>query len=110
MKLLARRVAAFLLALGPVRAFANEPPATAPTPPDLVDFFERRVRPVLAEHCVACHGPKKQEAGLRLDSRAGILRGSENGPVAVSLDRKSTRLNSSHQIISYALFCLKKKN
>src|SRR5258708_18748580 len=29
--------------------------------------------------------------------------------VALS-DRKSTRLNSSHQIISYALFCLKKKN
>src|SRR5258708_20950015 len=25
------------------------------------------------------------------------------------LDRKSTRLNSSHQIISYAVFCLKKK-
>src|SRR5438552_9514645 len=28
----------------------------------------------------------------------------------VGLDRKSTRLNSSHQIISYAVFCLKKKN
>src|SRR5438552_14070011 len=28
----------------------------------------------------------------------------------VMLDRKSTRLNSSHQIISYAVFCLKKKN
>src|SRR5438552_12596567 len=28
----------------------------------------------------------------------------------VELDRKSTRLNSSHQIISYAVFCLKKKN
>src|SRR5258708_29881369 len=27
----------------------------------------------------------------------------------VKLDRKSTRLNSSHQIISYAVFCLKKK-
>src|SRR5258708_14113190 len=27
-----------------------------------------------------------------------------------ALDRKSTRLNSSHQIISYAVFCLKKKN
>src|SRR5947208_6411606 len=26
-----------------------------------------------------------------------------------SIDRKSTRLNSSHQIISYAVFCLKKK-
>src|SRR5258708_21371140 len=29
---------------------------------------------------------------------------------AQPLDRKSTRLNSSHQIISYAVFCLKKKN
>src|SRR3989337_2279207 len=29
---------------------------------------------------------------------------------AVSLDRKSTRLNSSHGSISYAVFCLKKKN
>src|SRR6202142_4733114 len=29
---------------------------------------------------------------------------------AVSLDRNSTRLNSSHQLISYAVFCLKKKN
>src|SRR5258708_9242435 len=27
----------------------------------------------------------------------------------IRLDRKSTRLNSSHQIISYAVFCLKKK-
>src|SRR5258708_12390030 len=30
-------------------------------------------------------------------------------PGKVSADRKSTRLNSSHQIISYAVFCLKKK-
>src|SRR5258708_29750466 len=30
-------------------------------------------------------------------------------PVASVIDRKSTRLNSSHQIISYAVFCLKKK-
>src|SRR5947208_6783621 len=28
----------------------------------------------------------------------------------IRIDRKSTRLNSSHQIISYAVFCLKKKN
>src|SRR5258708_24776001 len=31
------------------------------------------------------------------------------GPPSKTLDRKSTRLNSSHQIISYAVFCLKKK-
>src|SRR5258708_9182618 len=32
-----------------------------------------------------------------------------HGAFEASLDRKSTRLNSSHQIISYAVFCLKKK-
>src|SRR5438034_8154869 len=31
-------------------------------------------------------------------------------PVLVFLDRKSTRLNSSHTVISYAVFCLKKKS
>src|SRR5207244_13422953 len=30
--------------------------------------------------------------------------------ITVAEDRKSTRLNSSHQIISYAVFCLKQKN
>src|SRR2546426_5539857 len=29
---------------------------------------------------------------------------------SIRLDRKSTRLNSSHLVISYAVFCLKKKN
>src|SRR5258708_29502808 len=32
------------------------------------------------------------------------------GNAVWTIDRKSTRLNSSHQIISYAVFCLKKKN
>ncbi len=45
------------------------------------EFFERQVRPVLVQHCLACHGPKTQEAGLRLDSRAALLRGSDSGPV-----------------------------
>src|SRR5207244_12103242 len=36
---------------------------------------------------------------------AGIAAGDAN----TAADRKSTRLNSSHQIISYAVFCLKKK-
>src|SRR5207244_13496548 len=37
----------------------------------------------------------------------GLLGGRERSRQP---DRKSTRLNSSHQIISYAVFCLKKKN
>src|SRR5258708_10444296 len=39
-------------------------------------------------------------------SNAAFVAGSN---LTISLDRKSTRLNSSHQIISYAVFCLKKK-
>ncbi|MFO0966890.1 MAG: PSD1 and planctomycete cytochrome C domain-containing protein [Gemmataceae bacterium] len=57
------------------------PAASAQTPsPEQLDFFERRVRPVLAEHCFSCHGPKKQMSGLRLDSRAALLEGGDNGP------------------------------
>jgi hypothetical protein len=47
------------------------------------EFFESRIRPVLVEHCFACHGPKKQESGLRLDSREGLLKGNDAGPVVV---------------------------
>ncbi|HKI19207.1 MAG TPA: DUF1549 domain-containing protein, partial [Isosphaeraceae bacterium] len=47
------------------------------------DFFESRIRPLLAEHCFRCHGPRKQESGLRLDSRQGLLKGSDSGPVVV---------------------------
>src|SRR5258708_29695699 len=39
----------------------------------------------------------------------GQLRNTLLAALAVGTDRKSTRLNSSHQIISYAVFCLKKK-
>jgi hypothetical protein len=45
--------------------------------------FERDVAPLLAEHCHACHGARKQESGLRLDSRAAALRGGDHGPALV---------------------------
>ena len=45
--------------------------------------FEEHVRPVLATQCVKCHGAKKQEGGLRLDSREAMLRGGESGPAIV---------------------------
>ncbi len=47
------------------------------------EFFETKVRPVLAEHCYRCHGPKKQEFGLRLDSLQGLLKGGDSGPAIV---------------------------
>src|SRR5262245_48833868 len=57
--------------------------ADMPLSPAAVEFFESRVRPVLAENCYSCHGPKRQQAGLRLDSRVALLKGSDNGPVLV---------------------------
>src|SRR5690606_40941347 len=51
---------------------------------------------------------ERREVGSRYAGRYGRGRGAESytiGPV----DRKSTRLNSSHVKISYAVFCLKKK-
>src|SRR5947208_13635421 len=47
-------------------------------------------------------GPLDRPSRLRV---VGLPRGA-----TAAEDRKSTRLNSSHQIISYAVFCLKKKN
>ncbi|MCH9774974.1 MAG: PSD1 and planctomycete cytochrome C domain-containing protein [Planctomycetes bacterium] len=43
-------------------------------------FFEEQVRPLLIKHCIECHGPKKQFAELRLDSRDHLLKGGETGP------------------------------
>jgi hypothetical protein len=65
---------------------------TAGAPPEADRFFENRVRPVLAEHCQRCHGPKKQEGGLRLDRRAAVLKGGDSGPAAVPSKPKESRL------------------
>src|SRR5262245_44903539 len=44
------------------------------------DAFEKEVRPLLVKHCVGCHGPDKQKAGLRLDTKAGWQTGGASGP------------------------------
>src|SRR5258708_9390780 len=56
--------------------------------------------------------PIFRERGCRLSGQepSGPPSRTATDRVPVRLDRKSTRLNSSHQIISYAVFCLKKKN
>jgi hypothetical protein len=52
-------------------------------PREAVEFFESRVRPILADSCVRCHGEKKQSSELRLDSREGVLAGGANGPALI---------------------------
>ncbi len=66
------RLGAALVLLGCLGA-----PATAD------EHFEKRVRPLLVEKCVSCHGADKAKGGLRLDSRAAFLKGGDSGPVAV---------------------------
>src|SRR5436190_7280912 len=51
----------------------------------------------------------RSPARLRASPRRGARRGGPRGH-RVERDRKSTRLNSSHTVNSYAVFCLKKKN
>ncbi len=45
--------------------------------------YERDIAPLFVEHCVDCHGAEKRKAGLRLDSPAAVLAGSDNGEFAV---------------------------
>ena len=46
-------------------------------------FFERKIRPILVDHCQSCHGEKKQKSGLRLDTLQALLAGGESGPTLV---------------------------
>jgi hypothetical protein len=68
------------LAFGPLSAVADDPKAPSA---EESKFFETRVRPVLAENCLKCHGSTKQSGGLRLDSRKAILQGGDGGPAVV---------------------------
>ena len=50
-----------------------------------IDFFENRVRPLLAEHCYECHSDRaeKVRGGLRLDTRDGWEKGGASGPAII---------------------------
>jgi hypothetical protein len=50
-----------------------------------VEFFEKRIRPILVERCYECHSPqaKKLKGNLLLDTRAGLLKGGDLGPSLV---------------------------
>ncbi len=48
-----------------------------------MEFFEKRIRPLLVEHCQECHGKTKQKGGLRLDHQMGWQVGGDSGPALV---------------------------
>lgn len=51
--------------------------------PEALEFFEKRVRPILVEHCHKCHAGQESKGGLRLDSGAALLKGGDTGPAIV---------------------------
>jgi hypothetical protein len=68
-------------------ADSDQPPAASSAiTPEVLEWFERDVRPLLAEHCYSCHSStvESPKGGLRLDSREGILEGGDSGPAAVA--------------------------
>src|SRR5262249_44182844 len=76
-------VPACLLLAGPPAASGQGPGA----PPDTagVEYFEKKIRPLLVEHCYPCHSAeaKKKRGGLVLDTRAGIRAGGDTGAAVV---------------------------
>src|SRR2546422_4177358 len=51
--------------------------------PTTIEFFEKKVRPLLGARCVSCHGASQQFSSLRVDSREALLRGGNRGPSIV---------------------------
>src|SRR5216110_3013519 len=73
------------LLLIPATWAAGETPQAAPDDPATVEFFEKKVRPVLIERCHSCHSAAatKLKGGLRLDSLEAALKGGDTGPAIV---------------------------
>ena len=84
------------------------PPARlqATANPQQEEFFEKKIRPVLAEKCYLCHSAssKPPMGGLRVDARDTLLKGGDRGPVIVPGDPEKSLLI---QAISYRHLDLK---
>lgn len=67
-------------------------PKTSPPPSRAdIEFFESRIRPVLVEHCYACHSRQAEAAGklrggLRVDDRESLRAGGDSGPAVLPGD------------------------
>src|SRR5579864_427015 len=69
-------------------------PGSQPAPTaSQVEFFEKRIRPLLADHCYDCHSTKgKQSGGLRLDDRDALIAGGKDGPAVIPGDPEKSLL------------------
>ena len=73
-------------------AAADPRPPSSPAPPQVTEFFEREVRPLLLSRCASCHGATVQQSGLRLDTEAGLRKGGQGGAVVSTGQPATSRL------------------
>ncbi|MFG0289595.1 MAG: PSD1 and planctomycete cytochrome C domain-containing protein [Rhodopirellula sp. JB044] len=86
-------------------AIADEIVAQEAFTPQQIEFFEKEVRPVLAEHCYSCHSgeAEKLQAGLFVDSRAALLHGGDSGEAIVPGDVDGSLLIEAVRFESYEM-------
>jgi mono/diheme cytochrome c family protein len=84
-----RRAGLIVLAAAPlalqIAAEARQTAASGTGDPRSAEYFETRVRPVLAANCYDCHADERM-GGLRVDSRDALLKGGRSGPAIVPGD------------------------
>ncbi|MFK7777391.1 MAG: PSD1 and planctomycete cytochrome C domain-containing protein [Gimesia sp.] len=107
MKQLLRIISVFILMGGYVsNSNSAEESKTVSQPQfssEQLEFFEKSIRPLLAKHCYQCHSgqSKRLEGGLRMDSRALILKGGDSGP---SAEIKKTNASLLLEAVRYKSF------
>jgi len=81
-------------------SFLAAPAMRAADPdPRGIEFFEKKIRPVLVEHCFKCHSEeaKKSKGGLRVDTRESLLKGGDSGQAFIpGKTRDSLLLKAIH--------------
>ena len=80
------RAIALIVALGTIAV------PVRPAQKDASPGWETKIQPIFAQHCVGCHGPETQMAGLRLDRGEAALKGGLNGPVIVANRSSESRI------------------
>ena len=80
--MLPKKSSLLFIFFGVAVSFLSGPPSVqSASTPTSRDFFEQKIRPILAQDCYECHqssGPRK--GGLALDDRQGLLKGGDSGP------------------------------
>ena len=80
-------------------------PLCAPADDAGIEFFEKKVRPLLVKHCYECHSTEAKElkGGLALDSKAGWANGGDSGPAIKPGDVNGSILISAVRYEDYEM-------